>query len=93
MATLDTRFVLCSLCRNYQIATILIRHDRAREAGIVILNELGLDPGIDHASAMSLIEQARSTGSDIVSFVSFCGGLPSPESSDGPLGKLSLSSP
>lgn len=39
--------------------------DSAKEAGIVLLNELGLDPGIDHASAMGLIEQARATGSKV----------------------------
>ncbi|TNY24064.1 Saccharopine dehydrogenase-domain-containing protein [Rhodotorula diobovata] len=58
----------------------------AKKAGIVLLNELGLDPGIDHITAMRLIEEARSTGNKVSSFVSFCGGLPSPELSNGPLG-------
>ncbi|GAA5959378.1 hypothetical protein JCM21900_000710, partial [Sporobolomyces salmonicolor] len=61
-------------------------HEQAQQAGIVLLNELGLDPGIDHCSAAALIEEARATGHELVSFVSFCGGLPSPESSSGPLG-------
>nr|CRX79225.1 hypothetical protein ls5931a1_00038 [Leucosporidium scottii] len=61
-------------------------HAEAKEADIVLLNELGLDPGIDHASAMKLIEEARESGNEITSFVSFCGGLPSPELSGGPLG-------
>ncbi|GAA5839177.1 hypothetical protein JCM9279_002618 [Rhodotorula babjevae] len=60
--------------------------DEAKKAGVVLLNELGLDPGIDHVTAMRLIEEARSTGNEISSFVSFCGGLPSPELSNGPLG-------
>lgn len=59
---------------------------RAAAAGVVLLNELGLDPGIDHASAMRLIGEARAAGNRVTSFVSFCGGLPTPEQSNGPLG-------
>ncbi|KAK4048433.1 hypothetical protein OIV83_004779 [Microbotryomycetes sp. JL201] len=61
-------------------------HSEAERAGVVLLNELGLDPGIDHASAMQLIKEAQSAGNTIESFVSFCGGLPAPEISNGPLG-------
>ncbi|GAA5979312.1 hypothetical protein JCM11641_001991 [Rhodosporidiobolus odoratus] len=60
--------------------------EQAKEAGVVLLNELGLDPGIDHVTAMRLLEEARSTGNQITSFISFCGGLPSPELSSAPLG-------
>ncbi|SCV73183.1 BQ2448_7108 [Microbotryum intermedium] len=59
---------------------------RAASAGITILPELGLDPGIDHASGCRLIEEARKSGNKITSFMSFCGGLPSPELSNCPLG-------
>ncbi|SCZ94622.1 BZ3500_MvSof-1268-A1-R1_Chr12-3g04003 [Microbotryum saponariae] len=59
---------------------------KAASAGITILPELGLDPGIDHASGCQLIEEARESGNKITSFVSFCGGLPGPELSNGPLG-------
>ncbi|GAA6037577.1 hypothetical protein JCM8097_006122 [Rhodosporidiobolus ruineniae] len=61
-------------------------HEQAKQAGVVLLNELGLDPGIDHITAMRLLEQARAAGGKIKSFVSFCGGLPSPELSSAPLG-------
>ncbi|BGP51397.1 hypothetical protein JCM10450v2_007339 [Rhodotorula kratochvilovae] len=61
-------------------------HEDAKKAGVVLLNELGLDPGIDHVTAMRLIEEANKTGNKVSSFVSFCGGLPSPELSNGPLG-------
>ncbi|CAK9013355.1 unnamed protein product [Durusdinium trenchii] len=54
-------------------------HEAAEKAGVLILNEVGLDPGIDHLSAMSMIDTARSTGSEILRFASLCGGLPSPE--------------
>jgi saccharopine dehydrogenase (NADP+, L-glutamate forming)/spermidine synthase len=48
----------------------------ATEAGIVILNELGLDPGIDHMSAMEIIDRIHKQGGTINSFRSNCGGLP-----------------
>lgn len=60
--------------------------ERAKAADISIICELGLDPGLDHMAAMRLIELARSNGEQIKSFVSFCGGLPAPSCSDGPLG-------
>ncbi|TBU54781.1 Saccharopine dehydrogenase-domain-containing protein [Dichomitus squalens] len=61
-------------------------HDRAVSADVVLMNEIGLDPGIDHCSAMSLIDSLREQGKEIVSFTSFCGGLPAPEDADVPLG-------
>ncbi|KAI8995205.1 Saccharopine dehydrogenase-domain-containing protein [Trametes punicea] len=61
-------------------------HDRAVAADVVLMNEIGLDPGIDHCSAMSLLESLRAQGKEIVSFTSFCGGLPAPECADVPLG-------
>lgn len=51
----------------------------------MLLNEIGLDPGIDHCSALSLIARLRAQGKKIVSFTSFCGGLPSPDCADVPL--------
>ncbi|GAA5960892.1 hypothetical protein JCM3765_007527 [Sporobolomyces pararoseus] len=71
---------------SYTSPEMAALHDKAKEAGIVLLNELGLDPGIDHCSAAALIEEARGTGNELVSFVSFCGGLPEPALSGGPLG-------
>ncbi|KAJ7288450.1 Saccharopine dehydrogenase-domain-containing protein [Mycena rebaudengoi] len=46
---------------------------------VLLLNEIGLDPGIDHCSAVSLISKLQAEGKRIVSFTSFCGGLPAPE--------------
>lgn len=60
-------------------------HGRAVEAGITILNEVGLDPGIDHLLAMECFDQIKSNGGKITSFRSFCGGLPAPENADNPL--------
>jgi saccharopine dehydrogenase (NADP+, L-glutamate forming) len=61
-------------------------HDRAKAAGVVLLNELGLDPGIDHMSAMKIIHGIRAAGGTVTSFRSYCGGLPAPESNDNPFG-------
>lgn len=59
---------------------------RASAAGISIVNEMGLDPGIDHLLAMELIDSVKAAGGHIESFVSWCGGLPAPECSNNPLG-------
>ncbi|TPX69014.1 hypothetical protein SpCBS45565_g02736 [Spizellomyces sp. 'palustris'] len=59
---------------------------RVKNAGITILNEVGLDPGIDHLTAMKMFDEVREQGGRITSFVSWCGGLPAPEASDNPLG-------
>ncbi|KAI8326044.1 saccharopine dehydrogenase [Martensiomyces pterosporus] len=58
----------------------------AKEAGIVCMNEIGLDPGIDHLYALKIINEVREEGGKITSFESFCGGLPAPEDSNNPLG-------
>jgi alpha-aminoadipic semialdehyde synthase len=61
-------------------------HDQAVAADIILLNEIGLDPGIDHCSAIALLADLRAQNKRIVSFTSFCGGLPAPECADVPLG-------
>lgn len=55
-----------------------------KQAGILFLCEMGLDPGIDHMSAMQLIHRVRARGGKITSFVSHCGGLVAPESDTNP---------
>lgn len=64
-----------------------------KEAGITVMNEIGLDPGIDHLYAVKTIDEVHKAGGKIKSFLSYCGGLPAPEDSDNPLGyKFSWSS-
>jgi saccharopine dehydrogenase (NADP+, L-glutamate forming) len=58
----------------------------ARNAGIILMNESGLDPGIDHASAMAVIDRIKNSGGNILSFKSYTGGLVAPESNDNPWG-------
>ncbi|KAK4700898.1 spermidine synthase / saccharopine dehydrogenase (NADP+, L-glutamate-forming), partial [Phenoliferia sp. Uapishka_3] len=63
------------------------------KAGITVLNEVGLDPGIDHLYAVKKIDEVHKAGGKITGFLSYCGGLPAPESADNPLGyKFSWSS-
>jgi saccharopine dehydrogenase (NADP+, L-glutamate forming) len=59
---------------------------RAREKGVLLLNELGLDPGIDHMEAMRVIHDVHSGGGRVTGFVSYCGGLPAPDSNTNPFG-------
>jgi len=56
----------------------------AREAGVLILGEIGLDPGIDHMSAMKVIHKIQGEGGKVVSFYSVCGAIPAPEASLNP---------
>jgi saccharopine dehydrogenase-like NADP-dependent oxidoreductase len=56
----------------------------AKDAGIIILNELGLDPGIDHMSAMRIIDHVHDKGGKIEEFYSICGALPAPEAANNP---------
>lgn len=56
----------------------------AKAAGLLLLNECGLDPGIDHLSAMQLIHAIQQKGGTITSFQSHCGGLVAPEFDDNP---------
>ena len=66
---------------------------QAKEAGITVMNEIGVDPGVDHLSAVLTIDEVHKEGGKILSFKSYCGGLPAPENSDNPLGyKFSWSS-
>jgi saccharopine dehydrogenase (NADP+, L-glutamate forming) len=58
----------------------------AKRKNILLLNECGLDPGIDHASAMKVIDEIQAQGGEITSFKSYCGGLVAPESNDNPWG-------
>jgi saccharopine dehydrogenase-like NADP-dependent oxidoreductase len=56
----------------------------AIDAGVVLMNEIGVDPGIDHMSAMRVIDKIHSKGAKMLQFESFTGGLVAPESDDNP---------
>lgn len=72
------------LTPSYQSAEMDELADDARQAGLLFLNELGVDPGIDHMSAMRIIDDLHARGATITAFESFTGGLVAPESDDNP---------
>jgi saccharopine dehydrogenase (NADP+, L-glutamate forming) len=57
-----------------------------RGAGLLFLNEIGVDPGIDHMSAMQIIHGVQRDGGKVLSFRSYCGGLPAPQHDTNPWG-------
>ncbi|RYP13728.1 hypothetical protein DL765_006744 [Monosporascus sp. GIB2] len=71
---------------SYVSPAMLELDQQCKDAGITVMNEIGLDPGIDHLYAVKTIEEVHREGGKITSFVSFCGGLPAPENSGNPLG-------
>lgn len=69
---------------SYVSPEIAALDESARQAGIPLLMECGLDPGLDHLSAMQVIDRLRAAGGEITSFKSYCGGLVAPESDTNP---------
>ena len=59
-------------------------HQKAVEAGIIIMNEIGVDPGIDHMSAKKILDEIEEKGGKLHIFESFTGGLVAPESDNNP---------
>ncbi|PHH85895.1 hypothetical protein CDD83_11024 [Cordyceps sp. RAO-2017] len=71
---------------SYVSPAMLELDQQCKDAGITVMNEIGLDPGIDHLYAVKTIEEVHRAGGKITSFLSYCGGLPAPECSGNPLG-------
>ncbi|CAA9234306.1 MAG: Saccharopine dehydrogenase [NADP, L-glutamate-forming] [uncultured Adhaeribacter sp.] len=72
------------LSASYVSPEMQALHDAARQQGLLFLMEMGLDPGLDHMSAMAAITDIRAKGGNLLSFKSYTGGLVSPESDDNP---------
>lgn len=72
------------LTASYESAEMAKMAARAKSQGILFLNELGVDPGIDHMSAMRVINRIREQGHRLLCFESFTGGLIAPESDNNP---------
>ncbi|MEO6134555.1 MAG: saccharopine dehydrogenase C-terminal domain-containing protein [Ginsengibacter sp.] len=72
------------LTASYLDASIKSLENEIQEKGLIFLSEMGLDPGIDHMSAMKIIDTIKKEGGKIKSFKSHCGGLIAPESDDNP---------
>jgi saccharopine dehydrogenase-like NADP-dependent oxidoreductase len=60
--------------------------DEAKAKGLTFINECGVDPGLDHMSAMRVIHGVEKNGGKVVSFKSYCGGIPAPEANTNPIG-------
>jgi len=60
--------------------------EEAQKSEIAILNEVGLDPGIDHMEAARIIHEVKARGEQILGFSSYCGGLPAPDANNNPFG-------
>ncbi|CAL0306925.1 unnamed protein product [Lupinus luteus] len=70
---------------SYIDSSMSMLDDSAKDAGITILGEMGLDPGIDHMMAMKMIDEAHMKKGKVKSFMSYCGGIPCPEAANNPL--------
>lgn len=71
---------------SYVSPAMKVLDDAARKSGVLVLNEIGVDPGIDHMSAMKIIRAVKDKGGRVVAFRSYCGGLPAPEANTNPWG-------
>lgn len=69
---------------SYETDALREMKEEIENKGLFFLNECGLDPGIDHMSAMQIIDTAKAKGEEITSFKSYCGGLLAPENEDNP---------
>ena len=70
---------------SYENKKVAALNKEAKEKGILILNEMGLDPGIDHMSAMSLIQKIHDGSGFVTSFISYGSAIPAPEVKSNPL--------
>jgi saccharopine dehydrogenase (NADP+, L-glutamate forming) len=71
---------------SYVLPEMYVMDQEVKDAGLIFLNEIGLDPGIDHMSAMKIIDHIHNNGGHVEEFYSLCGALPAPEAADNPLG-------
>ena len=69
---------------SYVSSEIAELDEKAKQAGVLLLNEIGLDPGIDHMSAMQVIDEIKENGGEVTSFKSYCGGLVHPDYDNNP---------
>ncbi len=72
------------LTASYVSDELMKLDHEAKAKGVLLLNECGLDPGLDHMTAIAALDRVRSQGGEIDSFISYTGGLIAPESEDNP---------
>lgn len=83
---------LCLEYRKHMVTTSYVSEGMRKLApeveknGLIFLNEIGVDPGMDHMTAKRIIDHVQAEGGAIIEFRSICGGLPAPENNDNPFG-------
>ena len=85
VAKLCIRHKTNMLTTSYVSEEMRVLDHEAQDAGIIILNEIGVDPGFDHMTAMCIIDKVHDAGGKIDEFYSLCGALAAPEAIDNPL--------
>ncbi|WP_297089822.1 saccharopine dehydrogenase C-terminal domain-containing protein [uncultured Draconibacterium sp.] len=78
------KFSKSLLTASYESKEMKLAEEEVKSKGLFFLNECGLDPGLDHMSAMRMINQIKADGHQLEAFESFTGGLVAPESDDNP---------
>ncbi len=78
------RYAKNMVTASYVSPEIELLDKNAREKGVLLMNEVGVDPGIDHMSAMQVIDRLRGNGDQILSFESATGGLVAPNYDNNP---------
>ncbi len=76
----------CMATTSYVSEEMRALDEEVRKKGLLFLNEIGIDPGVDHMSAMRIIDAVHAQGGKVRHFYSFCGGLPAPDDNDNPFG-------
>jgi len=71
---------------SYVSSQMATYNEEVKKAGLIFLNEMGLDPGIDHMDTLRLINKVKNNGGKLISLRSYGGGLVAPESDDNPWG-------
>ncbi|MDY8134991.1 saccharopine dehydrogenase family protein [Aquimarina sp. 2201CG5-10] len=74
------QFDKCMVTASYVSEEMQALDEEVKKKGLIFMNEIGVDPGIDHMSAMQVIDRIRNQGGKIILFESFTGGLVAPES-------------
>lgn len=83
---------LCIELKKHLVTTSYVKPEmkaldkEAKQKHLLFLNEIGVDPGIDHMAAMKIINSVKEKDGKIISFYSYCGGLPALENNNNPLG-------
>jgi len=85
VARICIRYKRSLVTTSYVQPEMRLLNEQAKAAGVLLLNELGLDPGLDHMTAMKIIDYIHLKKGKVEEFYSLCGALPAPGYADNPL--------